>query len=110
MDNAKFPYFNMQQLNLDWILDKVQSFPSIIQVPQLAGDDLSDVADMIDYHDQDIPRGISFMLAGTSDDPNDRRCAAWIFKMDKDNICVFVMSLSGNIGCWYLHKELGVWQ
>lgn len=110
MDNIKFPYFNMQQLNLDWMLEKMAEMPVIVSVPVLAGDDLSDVVNMIDYKAQDIPRGICFMLAGTQDDPNDRRCACLLFKMDDDNIVGLAMSVSGNIGVWAITKVGGVWQ
>ena len=110
MDRIKFPYFNMQQLNLDWMLDRMQDMPMIVRLPLLSGDDLPDVMDMIDYKAQDIPRGINFTLMGTPDDPLDRQCACLLFKMDDDNIAGMAMSVSGNIGLWPLIKVGGVWQ
>lgn len=109
MDRIKFPYFNMQQLNLDWILDKLSVVPTILAVPALAGDDVPDVADMIDMKIDEIVNGISYMLAGGPDDPMDRRCMCLIYKIDKDNMCVFMMSMSGNIGAQFIMKTAGVW-
>lgn len=106
----KFPYFNMQQLNLDWLMEHIANMPKIVHVPALAGDDLSDVCDMIDYHALDIPKGICFMQAGQLDDPLDRQCAAILFKADNDNIIGFAMGFSANILLNMLHKEAGVWQ
>lgn len=106
----KFPYFNMQQLNLDWLLDHIANMPEIVHVPALAGDDLSDVMDMIDLKALEIPKGISFMQAGLLDDPLDRQCAAILFKADNDNIVGFAMGHSANIDLNRLKKEAGVWQ
>lgn len=106
----KFPYFNMQQLNLDWLLDHIANMPEIVHVPALAGDDLSDVMDMIDLKALEIPKGFCFMQAGLLDDPLDRQCLCLIFKADNDNIIGFVMGHSANIGLNSLKKEAGVWQ
>ena len=106
----KFPYFNMQQLNLDWLMEHIANMPEIVHVAALAGDDLSDVMDMIDLKALEIPKGISFMQAGQLDDPMDRQCACLIFKADNDNIVAIALGLSGNIGVWGLKKEAGVWQ
>lgn len=106
----KFPYFNMQQLNLDWLLEHISNMPMIVHVPALAGDDLPDVMDMIDLKALEIPKGFSFMQAGLLDDPIDRQCLCLIFKADNDNIISFVMGHSANIGLNGLKKEAGVWQ
>lgn len=105
----KFPYFNMQQLNLDWLMERVAKTPEIIQLPALAGDDLSDVADMVDLKALEIPKGICFINCGLPDDPIDRRCAAWIFKIDNDNLILFVMGMSSNINIYGMRKDAGVW-
>ena len=105
----KFPYFNMQQLNLDWLLDHIANMPEIVHVPALAGDDLSDVADMIDLKALEIPKGISFMQAGLLDDPIERQCMCLIFKNDNDNIILMVFSQSANIGINGMQKQAGVW-
>lgn len=105
----KFPYFNMQQLNLDWLLDHIANMPEIVHVPALAGDDLSDVADMIDLKALEIPKGISFMQAGQLDDPIERQCAALIYKNDNDNIVCLAFGQSANIGIYGMMKQAGVW-
>lgn len=106
----KFPYFNMQQLNLDWLLEHISNMPMIVHVPALAGDDVSDVMDMIDLKALEIPKGFSFMQAGLLDDPIDRQCLCLIFKADNDNIIGFVMGHSANINLNGIKKEAGVWQ
>ena len=106
----KFPYFNMQQLNLDWLLDHIANMPEIVHVPALAGDDLDDVMDMIDLKALEIPKGFCFMQAGLIDDPLDRQCLCLIFKADNDNIIGFVMGHSANIALNGMKKEAGVWQ
>ena len=108
-DRIKFPYFNMQQLNLDWLLDHIANMPEIVHVPALAGDDLTDVADMIDLKALEIPKGISFMQAGQLDDPMERQCMCLIFKNDNDNIIVLAFSQSSNIGIYGISKTAGVW-
>lgn len=105
----KFPYFNMQQLNLDWLMEYIGNMPQIVHVPALAGDDMSDVADMIDLKALEIPKGISFMQAGQLDDPLERQCMCLIFKNDNDNIILMVFSQSVNIGINGMQKQAGVW-
>lgn len=110
LDKIKFPYFNMQQLNLDWILDRVRNMPMIVQLPLLAGDDYSDVLDMIDYKAQDIPRGVNFAIMGTPEDPIVQQCCCLIYKIDDDNLIGFMLGLSSNIGVNVFQKVAGVWQ
>ena len=107
--NIKFPYFNMQQLNLDWLMERVSKTPEIIQLPALAGDDLSDVQDMIDLKALDIPKTICFINCGLHDDPQDRRCAVLLFKIDNDNMVGQAMGMSVNIGVNMIAKVAGVW-
>ena len=109
LDRIKFPYFNMQQLNLDWLMERIAKSPEIIKLPALAGDDMPDVANMIDYKALEIPKGICFIECGLQDDPVERRCACLIYKIDNDNIVAMAMSLSGNIGINMLIKFEGAW-
>ena len=110
IDRIKFPFMNMQQLNLDWLLEHVSHMPEIVQLPALAGDDLSDLMDMIDMKELDIPKNICFIRCGLPDDPIDRRCSALLFKADNDNIVGIALGFSANIGVWVIKKEAGVWQ
>ena len=109
LDRIKFPFMNMQQLNLDWLLEHVSHMPEIVQLPALAGDDLSDVQDMIDAKSLDIPKTICFIRCGLPDDNMERQCAALIFKIDNDNIMGLVMGLSANINVVSIIKKAGVW-
>lgn len=110
LDRIKFPFMNMQQLNLDWLLEHVSHMPEIIQLPALAGDDLSDLMDMIDAKSLDIPKNICFIRCGLPDDPLDRRCAALLFKADNDNIVGIALGFSANIAINVIGKIGGVWQ
>ena len=110
LDRIKFPYFNMQQLNLDWLMDHIARMPEIVHVAALAGDDLSDVMDMIDLKALEIPKGFSFLQCGQLDDPLDRQCICLILKADNDNLIGMVFGYSANIGWNGLRKEAGVWQ
>lgn len=109
LDKIKFPYFNAQQLNLDWLMDHIANMPEIIHLPALAGDDLSDVKDMIDLKALEIPKAICFVECGVHDDSIDRRCACLLFKIDNDNMVGFVMGMSANIAVNPIFKESGVW-
>lgn len=108
-NNLKFPYFNMQQLNLDWIMDKVATFPEIITAPALTQEDIDGVALVIDSKDEYIPVGISFLLIGTPQDDNTKRAACLIFKMDLENKIVFTMTLANSIGFGFSVQYEGVW-
>lgn len=110
LDRIKFPYFNMQQLNLDWLMDHIANMPEIVHVAALAGDDLSDMQDMIDLKALEIPKGISFVQFGLLDDPVARQGAALLFKVDNDNIIGLSFGISGNILVNQLYKVGGAWQ
>ena len=109
IDKIKFPYMNMQQLNLDWLMEHIANMPEIVHVPALTGDQLSDVCDMIDREALVIPKGMSYMQAGVLDDPLDRQCVVWIFKADNDNIRALALGFSSDIGVWFISKDTGVW-
>lgn len=109
LDRIKFPYFNMQQLNLDWLMDHIARMPEIIKLPALAGDQLQDVADMIDAKALDVPKGICFVECGLPDDPIDRRCMVLLFKIDNDNMIGLAFGMSPDINISGIHKEAGVW-
>lgn len=109
LDRIKFPYFNMQQLNLDWIMDKVATFPEIVTAPALTQEDMDGVELVIDSKDEYIPVGISFLLIGTPQDDNTKRAACLIFKMDLENKIVMTMTFANSIGFGFSIKHEGVW-
>ena len=108
-NSLKFPYFNMQQLNLDWILDKVATFPEIITAPALTQEDLDGVTLVIDSKDEHIPVGISFLLIGTPQDEITKRAACLIFKLDLENKIVMTMTFADGIVFGYSIQYEGVW-
>lgn len=108
-DRIKFPFMNMQQLNLDWLLEHVSHMPEIVPLPALAGDDLSDLQDMIDAKSLDIPKTICFIRCGLRDDDIARQAAALLLKIDNDNIVGIAFAIS-NISVTPIMKDAGVWQ
>ena len=108
-NNTKFPYFNMQQLNLDWIMDKVATFPEIVTAPALTQEDMEGVQLVIDSKDEHIPVGISFLLIGTPQDDNNKRAACLIFKMDLENKICMVLTFADGIGVNMTAQFEGVW-
>lgn len=109
LDKIKFPYFNMQQLNLDWLMERIAKSPEIIKLPALAGDQMQDVADMIDAKALEIPKSICFIECGLPDDPADRRCMVLLFKIDNDNMVGLAFGMSSDINIMGMRKEAGVW-
>lgn len=109
LDKINFPYFNMQQLNLDWIMDKVATFPEIVTAPALTQEDIDGVALAIDSKDEHIPVGISFLLIGTPQDANTKRAACLIFKMDLENKIVLTMTFADSISFGFSIQYEGVW-
>lgn len=109
LDRIKFPFMNMQQLNLDWLLEHVSHMPEIVQLPALAGDDLSDLQDMIDAKSLDIPKTICFIRCGLRDDDIARQAAALLFKIDNDNIVGIALGIN-NITVTPIMKDAGAWQ
>lgn len=109
LDRIKFPYFNMQQLNLDWLMDHIARMPEIIHVPALAGNDLQDVSDMIDAKALEIPKTFCFVDFGLPDDDIYKRCMVFLYKFDNDNMIGFTMCMDSNIGVNVIVKEAGVW-
>lgn len=107
-NKIKYPFLNMQQLNLDWLLEHISHMPEIVQLPALAGDTLADVKNMIDYKELDIPKDICFLRCGLQDDNLSRRCAVLLFKEDIDNMAGIV--ISSELGIQSIVKKAGVWQ
>lgn len=64
-NNILYPYPSMQQLNLDWIMQRVGETPQTIQLPALpSGYVFSDLGTLIDDNTDLIPVGFSILLFG----------------------------------------------
>lgn len=105
----KFPYFNMQQLNLDWLMDKVGRTLEVIALPALATNDSTGFKNAIDYAQLAIPKGVSILLFGSESDTNDHRGMALCLKFDTDNMTCALYSLSFAYGASAIKKLSGVW-
>ena len=57
-----FPYPNMQQLNLDWIMKRVGEVPTCIQLPAISV--YGDIITIIDDNADIIPVGVSLLVFG----------------------------------------------
>ena len=107
--NIKFPYLNMQQLNLDWLLTRVAHFPEVFDAPPLSADNNQSVYDVIDSMADNTPDGLSFMICGDTDDTAARRCCIILWKMDAENLYGIIMSTSENLRGKRCAKISGNW-
>lgn len=109
MFGARFPYFNMQEMNLDWILHRVAHCPEIINAPPLSDESMDGVTVILDSIQTQIPIGLSFVLMGDENTPFNKRTACMVFKMDSDNLIIMVMTFADGIGVNMNIKYEGEW-
>ena len=107
-DNIKFPYFNMQQLNLDWLLTRVAHSPEIVDAPMLSADNNQGVYEAIDRAANNTPDGLSFIVCGDDEDPAERRCCIVLWKID-ENLYGIILSTSANLRNKKCAKINGNW-
>lgn len=105
----KFPYFNMQQLNLDWLLEYVALCPKMFTSPALAEDNNQGVYVAIDNMADNTPAGLSFLICGDSDDEDAKRCGIVLWKMDFNNLYGIILSTSDNLRGKRCAKINGNW-
>lgn len=87
-NNIMFPYPNMQQLNLDWIMQRVGETPTVINLPAISS--AADVLGIIDDNIADIPAGFSLLALGNPAIDTDRKCAMLIMiKQDSTHFNYF---------------------
>ena len=75
-NNILYPYPSMQQLNLDWIMQRVGETPTVINLPAVSSPD--DILSIIDDNIDDIPIGFSLLALGNPAIDTDRKCAMLI--------------------------------
>lgn len=108
-DNTKFPFFNMQQLNLDWVLERIAHCPAGLQAPALAADNNLSIYEAIDGMADDTPDGLSFLVCGDADDTAVTRCGIILWKIDSENLYGVIFSTSDNLRGKRCAKINGNW-
>lgn len=105
----EFPYYNSQQLNLDWLMHHISN--TVVKVPAIAftGSDVSAVETVIDNAGDSIPVGFSVVMLGADGDSMERCACVLLYKIDNDNMRGIVMSMSAEIGVQNILKTGGVW-
>lgn len=105
----EYPYFNTQQLNLDWVMHRISN--TVVKVPAIAftGSDVSAVETVIDNAGDSIPLGFSVVMLGADGDSMERCACVLLYKLDNDNMRGIVMSMSAEIGIVNILKTGGVW-
>lgn len=87
-NNIMFPYPNMQQLNLDWIMQRVGETPTVINLPAISS--AADVLGIIDDNIDDIPVGFSLLALGNPAIDTASKCAMLIMtKQDSTHFNYF---------------------
>lgn len=108
-DKIKYPYFNMQQLNLDWLLTRVAHCPEIVDAPMLSTDTNQGIYDAIDSAAAITPEGLSIIVCGDIGDDDTKRCSIILWKMDFNNLYGIVLSTSANLRGRQCAKINGTW-
>lgn len=87
-NNIMFPYPNMQQLNLDWIMQRVGETPTVINLPAISS--AADILGIIDDNIDDIPAGFSLLALGNPAIDTTNKCAMLIMiKQDSTHFNYF---------------------
>ena len=104
-----FPYFNTQQLNLDWVMEHISN--NVVKVPAIAftGSGVLAVETVIDNSGDSIPNGFIVVMLGADGDSAERCACVLLYKIDNDNMCGIAMSMASEIGITNIIKRGGVW-
>lgn len=104
-----YPYFNSQQLNLDWVMEHISN--NVVKVPAIAftGSDVSAVESVIDNSGDSIPNGFNVVMLGADGDSAERCACVLLYKIDNANMRGIAMSMSPEIGVVNIMKTGGVW-
>lgn len=109
LDKIKFPYLNMQQMNLDWVMARVAHTPEVVEAPPLSEDNNQSVYTTIDSMANNAPDGLSFIICGSDDDADEKRCGIVLWKMGFDNLYGIILSTSQNLRGRQCAKINGTW-
>ncbi len=102
-NNILYPYPSMQQLNLDWIMQRVGETPQTIQLPALpSGYVFSDLGTLIDDNTDLIPVGFSILLFGNPLTDAPTLCgSALIWKVAPNNAFFYFF---GREKLWFAYR------
>lgn len=102
-NNIMFPYPSMQQLNLDWLMQRVGETPQTVQLPALpASYAFSDLGALIDDNTDLIPVGFSILLFGNPLTDESVRCGcALIWKVAPNNAFFYFF---GRQKLWFAYR------
>ena len=107
---SKYPFLTNQQLNLDWIMEKVASAVPTVTLPALSDDQMSTLQQAIDYNQLDIPENFSFIIFGGPLDDFTKRACVMCYKLSSDNMIITAMAFSADYGPYgQAVKYEGVW-
>lgn len=106
----KYPYLNQQQLNLDWIMEKVAAAVPTVTLPALADDQMSTLQQAIDYNQLDIPENFSIIIFGGPQDDITKRACVLCYKLSSVNMIITSTAFSNDYGPYGQSvKYEGVW-
>lgn len=107
-----FPYFNMQQINLDWLLQTVQELKEtrvpLVKLPAVSDDSDDGLFALLSKYVDSIPQGVSFIQSREDNE----YCQIYImfFRFDENNGFGFVMpGVYDNITLSQVILYDGVW-
>ena len=101
--NILYPYPNMQQLNLDWIMQRVGETPQTVQLPALpTGYAFSDLDTLIADNTDLIPVGFSILLFGNSQIDASALCGSALVWKKAPNDTFFYFFGRGRL--WFAYR------
>lgn len=95
---SRFPYLNQQQMNLDWIMDRVAASVLTVELPALSDSQMSTLQAAIDYNQLDIPDNFSVLIFGGPQDDFTKRACVFCYKISGDNMIIAAMAFSDDYG------------
>lgn len=100
---------NMQQLNLDWIMERVAHSVPVVELPAPVTEDQDGIDAVIEYNMIQIPNGPVVIVMGNDATPATKRVCCWVFKIDDDNMFSIEYTFLDGIGMDYRIKYQGTW-
>lgn len=107
-----FPYFDMQQLNLDWLLETIANmqtaFCPLVHIDTVSEDSDDGIINVLSNNTDNIPLGVSFIHSGKETDAV--QFFVLFFRVNDENGFGYIMfHNSENISINQVYMEDGVW-